>query len=78
VIPGLGYGLGIFWFPSRCGGFWAHPGDLAGVSTYNAVATDGSRAAVLYLTTTLADPTIGHNTMLRALRLMEDVICGTE
>jgi D-alanyl-D-alanine carboxypeptidase len=77
-IPCLRYGLGIFWFPSRCGGFWAHPGDLTGVSTYNAVTTDGSRAAALYLTSKLADPAMGAATTRRALQLMEDVICGTE
>src|SRR5204862_5375433 len=44
IIPGLSYGLGIFWIPSRCGGFWAHPGDLPGVSTYSGASTDGSRA----------------------------------
>jgi D-alanyl-D-alanine carboxypeptidase len=78
LIPHLRYGLGLFLFPSRCGGFWGHPGDLTGVSTYNAVATDGSRAAVLYLTSKPGDPAIGGAATLRALRLMEDVICGPE
>lgn len=78
LIPGLRYGLGVFLIPSRCGGYWAHPGDLGGEFTYNAVASDGSRAAALYLTTTLADPAIGAATTHRALQLMEDVICGTD
>ncbi|MGI5241641.1 serine hydrolase domain-containing protein [Dactylosporangium sp. CA-139066] len=28
VRRGMRYGLGIFWVPTRDGGFWAHPGDV--------------------------------------------------
>src|SRR5204862_2827550 len=78
IIPGLSYGLGIFWIPSRCGGFWAHPGDLPGVSTYSGASTDGSRATAIYLTTKLADSATSGAVTERALQLMEDVICGTD
>jgi D-alanyl-D-alanine carboxypeptidase len=77
-IHGLRYGLGVFWIPNRCGGFWAHPGDLAGESTYNAVTTDGTRAASLYLTTALADPAAAGAATRRALQVMDDAICGPE
>jgi D-alanyl-D-alanine carboxypeptidase len=43
VLPGLRYGLGIFWAPDDCGGFWAHPGDVPGTSTYSAASADGNR-----------------------------------
>jgi D-alanyl-D-alanine carboxypeptidase len=56
VLPGLRYGLGIFWAPNDCGGFWAHPGDVPGTSTYSAASAGGNRTVVLYRTTTLAEP----------------------
>jgi hypothetical protein len=33
IRPGIAYGLGIMWIPNRCGGYWAHFGDMPGVST---------------------------------------------
>ncbi|GAA2333465.1 serine hydrolase domain-containing protein [Dactylosporangium salmoneum] len=71
VRAGMRYGLGIFWVPSGSGGFWAHPGDVPGVSTFNGVTDSGDRALVLYRNTALAD----RGAMdARALRLAEDVL----
>ena len=76
VRPGIAYGLGIMWIPNRCGGFWAHFGDMPGVSTLNAVTPDGHRSAVLYVATVLADPDRAPAVMQRELALLDDVICG--
>jgi D-alanyl-D-alanine carboxypeptidase len=76
IRAGVRYGLGIFWIPNRCGGFWAHPGDVPGTSTMNAVSPSGDRAVVLYRTTALADPAPSAAIDSRTLRLLDDVICG--
>jgi D-alanyl-D-alanine carboxypeptidase len=75
--PGLRYGLGIFWVPNECGGYWAHPGDVLGTSTVNAVNESGDRAVVLYRTTALADPATGAAIDNRTFRLMDEVMCGS-
>ncbi|MFI5935360.1 serine hydrolase domain-containing protein [Actinoplanes sp. NPDC051494] len=75
-MPGARYGLGIMFVPNRCGGYWAHGGDVPGTSTANAVSADGSRVAVLSLTTQLADQAAAAAVQRRASRLMDDVICG--
>jgi D-alanyl-D-alanine carboxypeptidase len=75
--PGLRYGLGIFWVPNECGGYWGHPGDVLGTSTVNAVDESGDRAAVLYRTTALADPATGAAIDARAFRLLDEVMCAT-
>ncbi|MET0424842.1 MAG: serine hydrolase domain-containing protein [Actinoplanes sp.] len=75
-IPGARYGLGIMHLPNRCGGYWAHGGDVPGVSTANGVSTDGRRVAVLSLTTQLADPEPAAAVQTRTSRLVDDVICG--
>jgi len=75
-LPGLRYGLGIFWLPNRCGGFWAHPGDVPGTSTFNGVTAAGDRAVVIYRTTGLADPGAGDALDARAVQLVDDVLCG--
>jgi D-alanyl-D-alanine carboxypeptidase len=76
VLPGLRYGLGVFWVPSQCGGYWGHPGDVPGTSTVNAVTARGDRAVVIYRNTGLADPAAGNALDERAFRLMDEVICG--
>ncbi|HTJ39188.1 MAG TPA: serine hydrolase domain-containing protein [Dactylosporangium sp.] len=76
VREGMRYGLGIFWVPTRCNGFWAHPGDVPGTSTFNGVSSSGDRAVVLYRTTALADPAIGGALDGLALGLVEDVMCA--
>ncbi|MEV4620130.1 serine hydrolase domain-containing protein [Asanoa sp. NPDC049573] len=76
IRPGIAYGLGIMWIPNRCGGYWAHFGDMPGVSTLNAVTPDGHRSAVFYVATTLADPDRGPAVMQRELTLLDDLSCG--
>ncbi|MEV0898885.1 serine hydrolase domain-containing protein [Actinoplanes sp. NPDC049802] len=75
-VPGGRYGLGIMFVPNRCGGYWAHGGDVPGVSTVNGVSADGDRVAVLALTTQLAGEQETVAVHRRTLRLMDDVICG--
>ena len=77
-IPGARYGLGIMYIPNRCGGYWAHGGDVLGMSTVNGVSTEGGRVAVLSLTTQLADEDAARAVYGRTFRLMDDVICGSE
>ncbi|MER7443811.1 serine hydrolase domain-containing protein [Micromonospora avicenniae] len=76
VRPGIAYGLGIMWIPNRCGGYWAHFGDMPGVSTLNAVTPDGHRSAVFYRATVLADPDRAPAVMQREMALLDDLICG--
>jgi D-alanyl-D-alanine carboxypeptidase len=73
--PGIRYGLGIFWVPNDCGGFWGHPGDVPGMSTFNGVGPAGDRAVVVYRNTGLADEAAGAAADLRAVRLVDSVIC---
>lgn len=75
IRPGLAYGLGIMWIPNRCGGFWAHFGDMPGTSTLDAVTPNGRRSTVFYLTTQLADPDRAGAVMRRELTLLDDLIC---
>ncbi|WP_239159158.1 serine hydrolase domain-containing protein [Winogradskya humida] len=74
--PGIAYGLGIMWIPTRCGGYWAHFGDMPGVTTLNAVTPDGHHSAVLSITTQLANPTRAPALMQRELTLLDDLICA--
>jgi D-alanyl-D-alanine carboxypeptidase len=71
ILPGMRYGLGIFWAPDSCGGFWAHPGDVPGTSTFNGAS--GDRVMVLYRTTGLAGPVPFDQ---RAFELADKVFCG--
>jgi D-alanyl-D-alanine carboxypeptidase len=75
-LPGARYGLGVMHIPNRCGGYWAHLGDLPGTVTFNGVSEDGDRVAVLSLTTQLADPAARRAVYERAFQLVDDVICG--
>ena len=75
--PGARYGLGIMYLPNRCGGYWAHGGDVPGMSTANGVSADGDRVAVLSLTTQLADEEAARAVYGRTFQLMDDVICGS-
>ncbi|MFG2044102.1 serine hydrolase domain-containing protein [Dactylosporangium sp. NPDC048998] len=76
IRAGMRYGLGIFWVPTRRGGFWAHPGGVPGTSTFNGVSDSGDRAVVVYRTTGLADPAAGGALDARALALVEHVMSG--
>ncbi|MCM4082883.1 serine hydrolase domain-containing protein [Paractinoplanes hotanensis] len=75
IVPGIRYGLGIFGVPNDCGGFWGHPGDVVGTSTFNGVTGAGDRAVVLYRTTGLADQAPSAAVDNRILRLVDDVLC---
>ena len=75
IVPGIRYGLGIFQVPNDCGGFWGHPGDVVGTSTFNGVTGAGDRAVVLYRTTGLADEAPSAAVDNRVLRLVDDVLC---
>jgi D-alanyl-D-alanine carboxypeptidase len=75
--PGVRYGLGIMYFPNRCGGYWSHGGDVPGMRTANGVSAGGDRVAVLSLTAQLADEKAGQAVDRRVFRLMDDVICGS-
>ena len=72
IRPGIAYGLGVMWIPNRCGGFWAHSGDMPGVSTLNAATTDGRRSIVVMVATELA----GAAVMQPELTLLDDLICA--
>ncbi len=74
--PGVAYGLGIMWIPNRCGGYWAHFGDVPGTSTLDAVTPDGRRSVVLYEATKLADPGPAQAVELRGLQLLDDLVCA--
>ncbi|WP_305786280.1 serine hydrolase domain-containing protein [Symbioplanes lichenis] len=75
-VPGARYGLGIMFLPNRCGGAWAHLGDVPGTSTANAVSADGSRVAIVALSTQLADEQPARAVQQRTTRLLDDIICG--
>ncbi|MGK5682137.1 serine hydrolase domain-containing protein [Actinoplanes sp. URMC 104] len=74
--PGARYGLGIEFFPNRCGGYWSHGGGVLGTNTVNAVSADGGRVLVLAMTTQLRDPQPARAVEQRASHLIDDVICG--
>jgi len=76
VFPGARYGLGIMWIDDSCGGFWAHGGDVPGMSTMNAVTGDGSKVVVFSLTTQLASEETTIAVYRRELRLIDATLCG--
>lgn len=71
VIPGTRDGLGIFWIPTRCGGYWTHFGDTFGYATRSGVDEDGTRAVVLSRSTTLDDGQSDEASM-KALTVIKD------
>ena len=46
----VGYGLGIFRWPSECGALWGHGGDIAGYSNRFQNTEDGKRQAAVMIT----------------------------
>jgi D-alanyl-D-alanine carboxypeptidase len=46
----VGYGLGIFRWPSECGALWGHGGDIAGYSNRFQNTEDGKRQAAVMVT----------------------------
>jgi len=80
VVPGIRDGLGVFWTPTRCGGYWNHLGDTFGFSTRDGVNDDGTRAVVAFRNTTLdSDDPAAQDPALKLitddLKLVEDVMC---
>ena len=75
-LPGIRYGLGIMYFPNRCGGYWSHGGDVPGMGTANGVSADGDRVAVLSLSTQLGGENEALAVHRRTFRFMDDLICG--
>ncbi|NUP34468.1 MAG: beta-lactamase family protein [Streptomycetaceae bacterium] len=50
-IPGVRYGLGLGEIPLSCGGtYFGHPGELLGYRSWAGVTRDGTRTAVVYVT----------------------------
>lgn len=73
--PGTRYGLGIMWFPTSCGGgYWSHGGDTMGFATRNAVSDDGSRVAIISLSTQRADTALA--TVEETFQLMDEIMCA--
>ncbi|MEV1006562.1 serine hydrolase domain-containing protein [Streptomyces sp. NPDC049881] len=73
--PGLGarYGLGIGEIPLSCGGsYYGHPGELLGYRTWAGATPDGSRSAVVYVT---SDG--GEDTQEAMSALVDQALCGT-
>ncbi|MDR7278790.1 serine hydrolase domain-containing protein [Catenuloplanes atrovinosus] len=69
---GVGYGLGIFFTPSECGGFWGHDGGTPGMYTMNGVTSDGDRSVIISISSAPADPA---NASARAAQLVTDALC---
>jgi len=79
VIPGARDGLGIFWTPTRCGGYWTHLGDTFGFSTRSGVSEDGSRAVVVSQSTTIdngEDFAVAKQLLDDDLATIENVMCA--
>ena len=52
LMPGIRYGLGVFWYPLSCGGgYWNGLGDTLGYMVRTAVTADGRRSAVVAVST---------------------------
>jgi D-alanyl-D-alanine carboxypeptidase len=81
AIPGIRDGLGIFWTPTRCGGYWNHLGDVLGFSTRNGVSEDGNRVVVMSRSTTIdtEDPAAQDAALTLInddIQLLADVMCA--
>lgn len=51
VVPGARYGLGLFWIPNSCGGYWSHGGNITGFITRNGISPDGRRSVMVSINT---------------------------
>jgi D-alanyl-D-alanine carboxypeptidase len=81
VIPGARDGLGIFWTPTRCGGYWNHLGDTLGFSTRSGVNEEGSRAVVVSQSTTIDNGSgfaVAKQLLDDDLETIENVMCAGE
>ncbi|WP_020661161.1 serine hydrolase domain-containing protein [Amycolatopsis benzoatilytica] len=50
-----GYGLGLSWTPTSCGGYWGHDGGVHGFLTGNGVTEDGTRSVMISVNTFTLD-----------------------
>lgn len=65
-------GLGIFWTPTACGGYWHHTGDSPiAPHTRTGVTPDGSRSLVISLTSGIDES----STNAAAFELAEHALC---
>ncbi|ADI03181.1 Beta-lactamase class C and other penicillin binding protein-like protein [Streptomyces bingchenggensis BCW-1] len=70
---GVRYGLGLGEIPLSCGGsYFGHPGELLGYRTWGGVTRDGTRTAVVYVT---SDG--GRNTQQAMSTLVDQELCRT-
>jgi len=75
LFPGERYGLGITSIPDSCGVYWAHPGDVPGMSTVNGVSPDGKRVVVLSVSSPFVDQPGVVSTRQREQKLIDDTLC---
>ncbi|XYI03584.1 hypothetical protein ACMHYB_29000 [Sorangium sp. So ce1128] len=62
------------WTPTSCGGgVWSHGGDTLGFATRNAASDDGSRVAVISLSTQRAESTL--DWFVEANELLDRIMC---
>ncbi|WP_437741895.1 serine hydrolase domain-containing protein [Sorangium sp. So ce1504] len=77
IAPGSGYGLGILWIPTSCGGgYWSHAGDTLGYSTRNAASDDGSRVVVMSLSTSTNDIEASYATIVDTFEIIDQLMCA--
>ncbi|MFI5840262.1 serine hydrolase domain-containing protein [Catenuloplanes sp. NPDC051500] len=75
---GRQYGLGIFFTPSECGGFWGHDGSVPGMTTVDGVTADGTRTLILSISSPpdfVTDPEAPRKAGERAARLLTEALC---
>ena len=72
TVPGLRYGLGIFFTPLSCGGgYWSHEGDVPGYNTVSGVSADGRTTVVLSVNSNVDDPILAAE-----YSLVDHVLCA--
>jgi D-alanyl-D-alanine carboxypeptidase len=69
-VPGSRYGLGIFFIPLSCGGYWSHEGDVPGYNTIGAVSSDGRTTVALSVDSNVDDPVLAAE-----YHLVDHVMC---
>lgn len=75
ITPGVRYGLGVMWVPTSCGGgYWSHAGDTLGFATRNAASDDGSRVAIISLSTQRIDDALP--TIQETFQLIDQIMCA--
>lgn len=70
-------GLGIIRIPTSCGReYWSHGGDTLGYSTRNGTNGDGSRVAVISLSTQFTDSETAFATVKDSFQLVDQIMCA--